>query len=41
MTLLPGDVVTTGTPANIGPMQRGDTVSVIVEGIGELTNPVI
>ena len=41
MTLLPGDVVTTGTPANIGPMKRGDTVSVAVEGVGVLTNPVV
>lgn len=38
MTLLPGDVVTTGTPVNVGPMQKGDTVTVSVEGIGELTN---
>jgi 2-keto-4-pentenoate hydratase/2-oxohepta-3-ene-1,7-dioic acid hydratase in catechol pathway len=41
MTLLPGDVVTTGTPANIGPMQRGDTVTVFVENIGALTNTVV
>ncbi|MBE7041568.1 MAG: DUF2437 domain-containing protein [Ruminococcaceae bacterium] len=38
MTLLPGDVITTGTPAGIGPMKRGDKVSVIIENIGTLTN---
>ncbi len=41
MTLLPGDVVLTGTPAGVGPMQVGDRVSVTVEGIGTLTNPVV
>jgi 2-keto-4-pentenoate hydratase/2-oxohepta-3-ene-1,7-dioic acid hydratase in catechol pathway len=40
MTLLPGDVLLTGTPAGIGPMGSGDEVSVTVEGIGSLTNPV-
>lgn len=40
MTLLPGDVILTGTPAGIGPMAAGDEVSVSVEGIGSLTNPV-
>lgn len=40
MTLLPGDVVTTGTPSGIGPMRAGDTISVEIEGIGRLTNPV-
>lgn len=38
MTLLPGDVITTGTPAGIGPMNHGDKVSVIIESIGTLTN---
>ncbi len=41
MTLLPGDVILTGTPAGVGPLEEGDTVSVTVEGIGTLTNPVI
>jgi len=41
MTLLPGDVVLTGTPAGVGPMQVGDDVSVTVEGIGTLTNKVV
>ena len=41
MTLLPGDVLLTGTPAGVGPIVAGDTVSVEVEGIGTLTNPVI
>lgn len=40
MTLLPGDVILTGTPEGIGPMVAGDTVSVTVEGLGTLTNPV-
>jgi 2-keto-4-pentenoate hydratase/2-oxohepta-3-ene-1,7-dioic acid hydratase in catechol pathway len=40
MTLLPGDVVLTGTPAGVGPIKDGDTVSVEIEGIGTLTNPV-
>jgi 2-keto-4-pentenoate hydratase/2-oxohepta-3-ene-1,7-dioic acid hydratase in catechol pathway len=41
MTLLPGDVILTGTPEGIGPMQVGDEVSVAIEGIGELSNPVV
>jgi 2-keto-4-pentenoate hydratase/2-oxohepta-3-ene-1,7-dioic acid hydratase in catechol pathway len=40
MTLLPGDVILTGTPAGVGPITDGDTVAVAVEGIGELSNPV-
>ncbi len=40
MTLLPGDVILTGTPAGVGQVKDGDTVSVEVEGIGTLTNPV-
>lgn len=41
MTLLPGDVVLTGTPAGVGPLAAGDTVTVRVDGIGELANTVI
>ncbi|MDQ3105166.1 MAG: fumarylacetoacetate hydrolase family protein [Actinomycetota bacterium] len=41
MTLLPGDVVLTGTPAGVGQMVPGDEVTVAVEGIGELTNRVV
>jgi len=41
MTLLPGDVIATGTPAGIGPMQSGDTVEVKIEGIGTLRNYVV
>ncbi|MEU4640756.1 fumarylacetoacetate hydrolase family protein [Micromonospora sp. NPDC023814] len=41
MTLLPGDVVLTGTPAGVSPLTDGDTVTVRIEGIGELTNPVV
>ena len=40
MTLLPGDVIATGTPAGIGPLAPGDRFTVKIEGIGELTNPV-
>ncbi|MFD3704530.1 fumarylacetoacetate hydrolase family protein [Nocardia sp. NPDC058658] len=40
MTLLPGDVILTGTPEGVGPLQAGQSVSVTVEGIGTLTNPV-
>ncbi len=40
MTLLPGDVILTGTPEGVGPIVDGQTVSVTVEGIGTLTNPV-
>jgi len=40
-TLLPGDVILTGTPRGVGPMAAGQQVSVTVEGIGTLTNPVI
>ena len=38
MTLLPGDIITTGTPAGIGPMLPGDRVDVQIEGIGTLSN---
>jgi 2-keto-4-pentenoate hydratase/2-oxohepta-3-ene-1,7-dioic acid hydratase in catechol pathway len=41
MTLLPGDVILTGTPAGIGPLTPGDRVAVEIEGIGVLTNHVI
>jgi 2-keto-4-pentenoate hydratase/2-oxohepta-3-ene-1,7-dioic acid hydratase in catechol pathway len=41
MTLLPGDVIATGTPAGIGPMRPGDVVEVRVEGIGTLRNRVL
>ena len=40
MTLLPGDVILTGTPAGVGPITDGDSVTIEIEGIGELTNPV-
>jgi 2-keto-4-pentenoate hydratase/2-oxohepta-3-ene-1,7-dioic acid hydratase in catechol pathway len=41
MTLLPGDVILTGTPAGVGPMQSGDRVRVEIEGIGYLENAVV
>jgi 2-keto-4-pentenoate hydratase/2-oxohepta-3-ene-1,7-dioic acid hydratase in catechol pathway len=40
MTLEPGDVIATGTPSGVGSVQDGDQVSVAIEGIGVLTNPV-
>ncbi|NMN94401.1 fumarylacetoacetate hydrolase family protein [Antrihabitans stalactiti] len=39
MTLLPGDVILTGTPEGVGPIVAGQTVSVTIEGIGTLSNP--
>jgi 2-keto-4-pentenoate hydratase/2-oxohepta-3-ene-1,7-dioic acid hydratase in catechol pathway len=41
MTLEPGDIISTGTPAGIGPLAAGDSVTITVEGVGELTNPVV
>jgi 2-keto-4-pentenoate hydratase/2-oxohepta-3-ene-1,7-dioic acid hydratase in catechol pathway len=41
MTLEPGDLIATGTPAGVGPLQPGDTVEVTVEGVGTLTNSVV
>lgn len=41
MTFLPGDVISTGTPGGIGPMQSGDTVEVRIEKIGTLKNYVV
>lgn len=40
MTLLPGDVIATGTPSGVGPLRDGDVVEVEIEGIGTLSNPV-
>jgi 2-keto-4-pentenoate hydratase/2-oxohepta-3-ene-1,7-dioic acid hydratase in catechol pathway len=40
MTLLPGDIISSGTPAGIGPLAAGDRVTIKVEGVGELTNHV-
>jgi 2-keto-4-pentenoate hydratase/2-oxohepta-3-ene-1,7-dioic acid hydratase in catechol pathway len=41
MTLLPGDVILTGTPEGVGPMSIGDEVAVEIEGIGRLVNQVV
>lgn len=41
MTLLPGDIVSTGTPPGIGPMKKGDLVEVEIQGIGRLHNKVV
>lgn len=40
MTLLPGDIISTGTPAGVGPLNAGDRVTIKVAGVGELSNPV-
>lgn len=40
MTLEAGDVISTGTPAGVGPLKRGDVIEVAIEGIGSLANPV-
>jgi 2-keto-4-pentenoate hydratase/2-oxohepta-3-ene-1,7-dioic acid hydratase in catechol pathway len=40
MTLIPGDIIMTGTPAGVGPLVAGDTVEVAIEGLGKLRNPV-
>jgi 2-keto-4-pentenoate hydratase/2-oxohepta-3-ene-1,7-dioic acid hydratase in catechol pathway len=41
MTLLPGDIISTGTPSGIGPIVPGDSVTVSIEGVGALTNTVV
>jgi 2-keto-4-pentenoate hydratase/2-oxohepta-3-ene-1,7-dioic acid hydratase in catechol pathway len=41
MTLLPGDVISTGTPSGVGPLEAGQVVTVGVEGVGRLSNPVV
>jgi 2-keto-4-pentenoate hydratase/2-oxohepta-3-ene-1,7-dioic acid hydratase in catechol pathway len=41
ITLEPGDIIATGTPAGVGPISHGDTVEVEIEGIGVLANPVV
>ena len=40
MTLLPGDVILTGTPEGVGPLSGGDLIEVEVDGVGALPNPV-
>ncbi|WP_407921570.1 fumarylacetoacetate hydrolase family protein [Actinomyces polynesiensis] len=40
-TLLPGDVIITGTPAGVGPIVEGDHVDIAIEGVGTLSNPVV
>jgi 2-keto-4-pentenoate hydratase/2-oxohepta-3-ene-1,7-dioic acid hydratase in catechol pathway len=40
MTLIPGDVILTGTPAGVSPLRDGSSVTVSIEGLGALTNPV-
>jgi 2-keto-4-pentenoate hydratase/2-oxohepta-3-ene-1,7-dioic acid hydratase in catechol pathway len=41
MTLEPGDIISTGTPSGVGGLKAGDSVTIRVEGVGELTNPVL
>ncbi|MBU1218418.1 fumarylacetoacetate hydrolase family protein [Myxococcota bacterium] len=41
MTLLPGDIVSTGTPSGVGPLHPGDIVKITIDGIGTLTNGVV
>jgi 2-keto-4-pentenoate hydratase/2-oxohepta-3-ene-1,7-dioic acid hydratase in catechol pathway len=41
MTLLPGDIISTGTPAGVGPLRAGDVVEVVVSGVATLRNPVV
>ena len=41
MTLKPGDVIATGTPSGIGPLQTGDVVAIEIQGVGVLSNPVV
>jgi 2-keto-4-pentenoate hydratase/2-oxohepta-3-ene-1,7-dioic acid hydratase in catechol pathway len=40
MTLCPGDIISTGTPSGVGPMNSGDTVEVVLEQVGRLVNRV-
>jgi len=41
MTLLPGDIISTGTPSGVAPMEVGDTVEVEIKGVGKLTNNIV
>lgn len=41
LTLLPGDHIMTGTPAGVSPIKPGDSIEVVIEGIGTLSNPVV
>ena len=41
MTLVPGDIISTGTPSGVGPLRPGDVTEIEVEGVGTLANPVV
>ena len=41
MTLEPGDLILTGTPSGIGPVKPGDVMTVAIDGLGSLDNPVV
>ena len=41
MTLVPGDVIATGTPEGVGPLHAGDVVEITIPGVGTLRNPVV
>ncbi|HTO28543.1 MAG TPA: fumarylacetoacetate hydrolase family protein, partial [Devosia sp.] len=41
MTLYPGDIIATGTPEGVGPVKDGDTIRIVIEGVGEMSIPVV
>jgi 2-keto-4-pentenoate hydratase/2-oxohepta-3-ene-1,7-dioic acid hydratase in catechol pathway len=41
MTLEPGDIIATGTPAGVGPVQHGDVLEISIEGVGSMRLPVV
>lgn len=41
MTLYPGDIIATGTPEGVGPVTDGDTIRIVIEGVGEMSVPVV
>jgi len=41
MTLFPQDLILTGTPQGVGPMQKGDRIRIVIEGIGDISNRVV
>jgi 2-keto-4-pentenoate hydratase/2-oxohepta-3-ene-1,7-dioic acid hydratase in catechol pathway len=41
MTLNPGDIIMTGTPHGVGGLKAGDTIEIVIGGVGTLSNPVV
>jgi 2-keto-4-pentenoate hydratase/2-oxohepta-3-ene-1,7-dioic acid hydratase in catechol pathway len=41
MTLYPGDIIATGTPAGVGPVRDGDTIRIAIDRLGEMSVPVV